>query len=476
MDQFLFEYSDFCFGVLFRHGMIVANPVATLNFFKVSKFFVYAALFSVVFVNTETLFPFIVTKYVFLRVSVGLALIAFLLGLLFQSSGHPTSQMLRNARTSDVLKSPLVIAVSLFVLVFLLAGFFGFNPANSFWSNFERGEGGFQMLTFFTFFLLLVFLFRDKKDWLGVFKASLIASVFMIIYGFLAAFDVGGFIGVSLKIGERFQGSLGNTAYVGTYLLFSLFYSFYMLCGGFGKINRRFGKIILWSLVVLFLIIIWLTQSRGPFLGLGAGIVAFLFIWGLGGSRRVKVASISILIIATVFTSLLYTVRFSPVMQDLGFTRFFNITLDNLSTQSRFWTWGAALEGFKEKPILGWGPENFGRVFDEYFDTRHFIPSEASETWYDRAHNVFFDYLVETGILGLLSYIGIFIVFYLRFFKSALIGKNQHQSVVPNALIFAMPVAYLVQGVVIFDVLPIYLNLFLFLAFANYGFSHEHSD
>jgi len=75
-----------------------------------------------------------------------------------------------------------------------------------------------------------------------------------------------------------------------------------------------------------------------------------------------------------------------------------------------------------------------------------------------------------------LSYIGIFIVFYLRFFKSALIGKNQHQSVVPNALIFAMPVAYLVQGVVIFDVLPIYLNLFLFLAFANYGFSHEHSD
>ena len=451
--------------------MIVANPLNTLNFFKVSKFFVYAALFCVVFVSTETLFPFIVTKYVFFRFAVGLALISFLLGLLFDkrqfSEVRPPCESTSIFGRSDF-GSPLVIAVSLFVLFFLLAGFFGFNPHNSFWSNFERGEGGFQMLTFYVFFLLLVFLFKDKKDWLGIFKASLVAAGLMIAYGFLAASGASGFIGVPLKIGQRFQGSLGNTAYVGTYLLFSLFYAFYMLSGGFGKINRRFGKTILWFLVVLFLVIIWLTQSRGPFLGLGAGFVAFLFLWALGSSRRVKIASVSILIITATLAGALYTVRFSPVMQNLGLTRFFNITLDNLSTQSRFWTWGAAIDGFKERPILGWGPENFGRVFDKHFNVRHFIPGEPSDTWYDRAHNVFFDYLVETGILGLLAYIGIFVVFYIQLFKSASIGLNQHKSAAQSALIFAMPIAYLVQGVVIFDVLPIYLNLFLFLAFVNY--------
>ena len=446
--------------------MIVANQVATLNFFKISKFFIYITLFSVIFVNTETLFPFIVTKYVVLRIAVGLALISFLLGWLFlkkeKSKVFETDILNR-------LKSPLVIAVSLFVLVFLLAGFFGFNPGNSFWSNFERGEGGFQILTFYVFFLLLTFLFKEKKDWLGLFKASLIAAVIMIGYGFLAASGIRGFIGVPLEVGQRFQGSLGNTAYVGTYLLFALFYAFYMLSGGFGKIDRRFGKAILWLLIVLFLVIVWLTQSRGPFLGLGAGIAAFLVFWGFSGSKKAKTASILILIIAAVLAGSLYTVRFSPVMQKLGFTRFFNITFDNLSTQSRFWSWQSALEGFKERPIFGWGPENYGRVFDKYFNTRHFIPNEPSDTWYDRAHNVFFDYLVEIGILGLLSYIGIFVVFYIRFFKT----KILNQQATLRALIFAMPIVYLVQGVVIFDVLPIYLNLFLFLAFADYKFNES---
>jgi O-antigen ligase len=461
--------------------MILAESMATLNFFKVSKFFVYVTLFSVIFVNTETLFPFIVTKYVFFRLAVGLALTSFLLGLLFNNQ-HKSAEVSINQR----LKSPLVIAVSLFVFVYLLAGFFGFNPHNSFWSNFERGEGGFQMLAFYVFFLLLVLLFREKRDWLGLFKASLVVAVLMILYGFLAAAGIKGLIGVPLEVGYRFQGSLGNTAYVGTFLLFSLFYAFYALSGGFGKIKSRSGKAVLLLLIVLFLVIIWLTQSRGPFLGLGAGLVAFLLFWGFGGSKKAKTASVSILLVAAALAGSLYTVRLSPVMQELGLTRFFNIRPDSLSVQSRIWTWNTAIEGFKERPILGWGPENFGRVFDKHFDTRHFIPGEPSETWYDRAHNVFFDYLVAAGILGLLAYVGIFVVFYLQFFKktrihtddkqihtdkSVSISQNQHKSVVANALIFAMPIAYLVQGLVIFDVLPIYINLFLFLAFANYVFN-----
>jgi len=39
-----------------------------------------------------------------------------------------------------------------------------------------------------------------------------------------------------------------------------------------------------------------------------------------------------------------------------------------------------------------------------------------------------------------------------------------------RAGMFAIPVAYLVQGIVLFDVSPIYLNLFLLFAFATYKF------
>ena len=103
--------------------MIVANPLNTLNFFKISKFFVYMALFSVVLVSTETLFPFIVTKYVFFRASVGLAFISFLLGWLFL--GEKESKDFEREALGR-LKSPLFIAVSLFVLIFIIAGVFGF--------------------------------------------------------------------------------------------------------------------------------------------------------------------------------------------------------------------------------------------------------------------------------------------------------------------------------------------------------------
>jgi hypothetical protein len=78
---------------------------------------------------------------------------------------------------------------------------------------------------------------------------------------------------------------------------------------------------------------------------------------------------------------------------------------------------------------------------------------------------------VETGLLGLVSYVGVFVIFYLQFFKyHKCSAVNDSKLSVGNALLFAMPVAYLVQGVVIFDVLPIYINLFVFLAFANFKF------
>jgi O-antigen ligase len=161
-------------------------------------------------------------------------------------------------------------------------------------------------------------------------------------------------------------------------------------------------------------------------------------------------------------------------------SRFLQIDFQERTAQTRLWTWGSALNGFKERPILGWGPENFPAVFDKYFDIRHYIANQGSETWFDRAHSVIFDYLAETGILGLLSYLGIYIVFYLMFFRSIKIynelknKKNLSQDL-PNDLqrnlMFSILIAYFVQNLIIFEVLPMYLNFFLILAFSSYVFN-----
>ncbi len=126
-------------------------------FFKISKIFLWLVPLMIFVVSASTLFPFIVSKYIWFRTAVDLALIFFVLGLLFSPYGGSAEG--RQDKVSAVFnsfislfKKPLVIAVCVFVLMFLLACVFGVDPARSFWSNFERGEGGLQMLHLFVFF------------------------------------------------------------------------------------------------------------------------------------------------------------------------------------------------------------------------------------------------------------------------------------------------------------------------------------
>ena len=63
-----------------------------------------------------------------------------------------------------------------------------------------------------------------------------------------------------------------------------------------------------------------------------------------------------------------------------------------------------AIKGFQERPILGWGQENFNYVFNKNYDPGMW----GQEQWFDRTHNVILDWLVAGGILGLLAYLSIF--------------------------------------------------------------------
>ena len=72
------------------------------------------------------------------------------------------------------------------------------------------------------------------------------------------------------------------------------------------------------------------------------------------------------------------------------------------------------LKGFQEKPILGWGQDGFNYVFNKYYDPAMY----GQESWFDRAHNAPLDFLVAGGILGFLSYFGLFFsVLYLLWFR-----------------------------------------------------------
>ncbi|MEK7089532.1 MAG: O-antigen ligase family protein [Patescibacteria group bacterium] len=435
------------------------------NYFKISKFLLVLPVLGIFIVSTSTLFPFIVGKYVWFRSAVDFAFIAFLLGLLFNDDlGHMWE------RVKAVFKQPLVIAVSLFVAVFLLAGFFGVDPMMSFWSNFERGEGGLQLLHFWLWFTLLVTLFREEKDWQNMFVFALIGGALMAAYGFLAGLGANGFIGP--KFGEgRMSGSIGNSSYTAAYSIFMLFYIGYLLVSKYKTRLRSAGAFILYALAVVFLIVFVLAATRGAFMGLVVSATAFMgfFVYTHKAWRKWLITAMVALVLVV---GLGIKFKDSTFIKSLPGSRIFDISVNAETFSDRTIMWKIALNGAKDHPFLGWGPENYLHIFDQRFETSYFKPTAGFGAWFDRAHSIYFDYLAETGILGLASFLGIFVVFYMQFFKKRKADSVlSTKSTMEQALLFSILFAYLVQGIVLFDVSPIYLNTFLILAFGTYQFS-----
>ena len=76
--------------------------------------------------------------------------------------------------------------------------------------------------------------------------------------------------------------------------------------------------------------------------------------------------------------------------------------------EARYIVWKMAWNGFLERPILGWGLENFNVTFGKHFDSKLYLREYGGEIWFDRAHNIVLDTLINSGIVGLISYLSIF--------------------------------------------------------------------
>jgi len=431
-------------------------------FLKLSKISLYISLLSVVVVMSTILFPFIGGKDYFFRIAIEASVIFFLLWWSFEDH---TEEACR--RITSAFKKPLFIAVTVFTVAMLLSTIFALDSHGAFWSNFERGEGTFQFLHYYAMFFLMVVLFKEEKDWKFAFQVSSVAAVGMIAYGVLG---VTGWANnfITPKLGDlskgfwadliepRFQGTLGNPAYVAPYLMFSMFYAAYLWASSDKK--KKWFAIAGWSLLIAFFFFFFLlSQTRGAMVGFGKWIFTLLALVIVLGSGLVAF-------------------RHSSFVTKLPGGRIFDIAFSDDTLHTRLWTWGSAWQGFLERPVFGWGQENFSAVFDKYFDPRHFNPNSNSETWFDRAHSIIFDYLAETGAVGLLSYFSIFAVIFMLIFSKKKDGHEASRAgAVGKALIFAMPIGYLIQGLAIFDVLPMYINLFLFFAFVYYYF-YNRSD
>lgn len=364
---------------------------------------VFALPFVCLIVSTSLFFPFITGKNFAFRLIVEVMTAAWL-ALAFVS---PMYRPKRPGRAG----SWILGALALFVLVIGLADAFGAVPFKSFWSNFERMDGWVTLAHLLLYTTVAASVMQTENLWRRLFQTSLVLSGALSVYGFLQIIGVtalgqGGDTGLTARIDATF----GNPIYFAAYMLFHVFLAAMLWAQSWVERDRggRIAPSLLYGLViVLDTAALFFTGTRGAMLGLIGGTLlsCLLLVFFARNSRnawRAATAAVAgILILAGAF----WMVRDAAWVQRVGFLqRLASISIDDATTKARFLNWGIAWEGIKERPILGWGQENYAIVFDKHFDPR----MHGQEPWFDRVHNVVFDWLVAGGFLGLFAYLSIF--------------------------------------------------------------------
>lgn len=390
-------------------------------------------------------FPFITGKNFVFRILVEVLLGLYILLALREPSYRPRA-------------SWLLWALTAFVVWVGIATLFSADPIKSFWSNFERMEGYITLLHLFAYFLIAGAVLTTEKWWTRFFNISIGASVLMSGYALLQLFGV---LAISTQSGPRVDTTFGNATYLAVYMLLNIFITLFMLAR-LQKENRMLQAVYGVALV-LQCTTLFFTETRGALLGVIGGLVvaAFYIAWRASAPewKVLRKWSFGILGgIALVVVGFL-SVRHTEFVQNApGLSRLASISLEDRTTQARlFYIWPMAFKGFTERPLVGWGQESFNYVFNTYYDPALY----AQETWFDRAHNQFLDWLVAAGLPGFLLYLSFFVLAAWIFFRS------DKLSIPEVAALLGLLAAYAFNNLFVFDNLISALYFFMLLAFAH---------
>lgn len=421
---------------------------------NILKYFIYGGLFLMPFIpliiSSSMYFPFITGKNFAFRILAEIIIGLWAMLAVRDSKYRPKFSLIS-------------WSVLIFVAIIALADAFGVSPYKSFWSNYERMEGLVTLLHLLGLFFAASSVLKTEKLWSRFFHTSIGVSVILGIYGL---FQLSGAVVIN-QGGVRVDGTLGNATYLAIYMLFHIFLVFFFMVKrhygrGEGRFFLDYVNYIYGAIIALQAVMLYYTASRGPILGLMGGVLISSILTAIfekerKGIRKASFAALAaIIIIGGSFMAFRDSnfVRNSKVL-----ARFSDITISEKTTRSRFMIWNMAYQGFKERPALGWGQENFNYVFNKYYNPKMY----DQEQWFDRTHNVFFDWLIAGGALGILSYLSIFFAVIYSLWKR----NGSNISVAEKSILTGLLAGYFFQNLFVFDNVTSYILFFVVIAYVH---------
>lgn len=403
------------------------------TYLKILKFGSLLGFVAVYLVWGKLLFPYISTKQIYFNVLIEILMIFWLTLMVKFPEARPK-------------KNLVSFGLIAYFGMILLSCFSGVDFNLSFWGDIERMLGFFHLVHFLFFYFIIITAFRTWKDWKLLFLVSVIwASII-------------GLIGI---FGNPYS-KIGNTAYVAGYMIFNIYFALLL----FFKTESRELRWLYALPLVIMLISFYRSDSSGGLVGLGVSLVWILFLYGiLSKNKKIKTGTLSVLVLFVVMIGSLFIFKNSDFVQNSSALRpIREISLQKNTFQTRLISWKAALKDFPNHVFLGTGYGNYAITFDKFFEAK-FYSYTSSETYFDRAHNNLIDIASTTGLLGLLSYLSIFVALF-YYLATGYFNKkiNTHELVLISGVI----VGYFVQNLAVFDSLVTYISLMAVLGYVYF--------
>ena len=438
-------------------------------------------------VSPETIFPFVVGKALYSRSLIEIVFVSWALLFLLNPSWRPP-------------RSRILVLLAAALGVAALSAGFGVSVQRSFWSNYERMQGVVDQAHWFALAVVLVSVLRTGRDWRILLTLNLAVGMAIALMAVAEYYRHPWIYRIYWPPATRVMTTLGNSSFLGAYLGVNVTIALGFLIRSFvpvahpGKAsapaeekhgrwsNRtnpprqprsaRFsmfwaGRCFWGATALIGLWALTLTASRGPFLGLVSSLAALaaLYVF-LARTRMVRLAAAGSVGLLGIVVILLLVLSFSPAVSLVDAWNV-NPLLSRLAddqsldtVRERLSTWRVGIRGFLDRPILGWGPENYIAIWGRH-GSGEFIP--AMREIYDHSHNKLIEELATKGLPGLLVHLAIWGLTFHIVLRAA--GDMDSRERIPVLFAGAALMGYFMQSMTTPDMAVGSLQFTLLLAF-----------
>lgn len=409
---------------------------------KIIKLCLYATLLTPLIAWDQVIYPFVFPKIIFFRIVVEILIFLYILLCFSDKKYYPKI-------------TPVSIALGLYLAIATVTSFFGVDIFQSFFSTLARGEGLITLYHLFAIFIIASSVIQTRDEWI-----PLLLFLFLIFFieNILA-------FGQTLKLpyvkmfgANRPNGSLGNPAFFASFEALGLWITYLL----YTLVKKKNLQIFFIATLVIGVINVYYTVNRASALGLVVGIIFFFLLEifrvsdALAKKKYLKIL-IAIPILITIFHFI------GPDTSIIN--KLTHYSQNDPSIKNRLISWNIGWTGFIERPILGWGNENFSYIFNTRFNPE-IVKDSGSYTWFDRAHNTLVEVASANGVFGLLAFLAIYV------FAFFMIIKSDREKKEKNILI-AFLITQFTINFFIFDTISTLIFFYLMLGYINSGSRQE---